>query len=211
MGLFAALCTMRTHPIPPVTEPLQYRAIGVVRGRYIPNELDHFTRGKVVDSSGVEVEAVILGRVLALLKRHVDLEKPHLWVVYPRSRDFDSLHLQISGIWEPSTLSSEDSKEKDISNGMSDQLQEGDDFFSIRGELIYTKPSARELVIKVRPSNKNPGKSNIPFKIQIKGEIPQSNLRHFISLSVRRNCQELHVEQFEIIAPMSTRGGKRFN
>ena len=31
--------TMRQHPISPVTEPMQYRAIGVVRGTYVPEDL----------------------------------------------------------------------------------------------------------------------------------------------------------------------------
>ena len=36
---------MRDHPISPVTEPLQYRAIGVVRGTYKPESDDQLTRG----------------------------------------------------------------------------------------------------------------------------------------------------------------------
>ena len=95
---------MRDHPIPPVTEPLQYRAIGVVRGTYRPEDPEQFTRGFLVDSEGVEVEAVVLGRVLTLMRRHLAMDQPHLWVVYPRSREHDHLHLQIAGIWEPSTL-----------------------------------------------------------------------------------------------------------
>ena len=95
---------MRDHPIPPVTEPLQYRAIGIVRGQYKPNDQEQITRGHLVDADGLELEAVVLGRVLTLLKRHLDIEKPHLWVVYPRCREADHLHLQIAGIWEPSTL-----------------------------------------------------------------------------------------------------------
>ena len=40
---------MRDHPISPVTEPLQYRAIGVVRGTYKPESDDQLTRGVLVD------------------------------------------------------------------------------------------------------------------------------------------------------------------
>ena len=32
--------TMRQHPISPVTEPMQYRAIGVVQGTYVPADPD---------------------------------------------------------------------------------------------------------------------------------------------------------------------------
>ena len=44
---------MRNHPISPVTEPLQYRAIGVVRGIYKPTEPEQLTRGVVVDAHSV--------------------------------------------------------------------------------------------------------------------------------------------------------------
>ena len=58
---------MRAHPIPPVTEPLQFRAIGLVRGTYTPTDLDQVTRGVLTDSNGLELETVVLGRVLTCL------------------------------------------------------------------------------------------------------------------------------------------------
>ena len=98
------LVDMRDHPIPPVTEPLQYRAIGVVRGTYVPTDPEQLTRGAIHTADGQAVEAVVLGRLLTLMRRHLDLAQPHLWVVYPRSREEQGLHLQMVGIWEPSTL-----------------------------------------------------------------------------------------------------------
>jgi len=95
---------MRQHPIPPVTEPLQYRAIGVVRGVYEPSDPTVLTRGAIRTADGQAIEAVVLGRLLTLMRRHLDLSLPHLWVVYPRSREEGQLHLQMVGVWEPSTL-----------------------------------------------------------------------------------------------------------
>ena len=91
--------TMRQHPISPVTEPMQYRAIGVVRGTYVPADPDQLTRGVIQTEDGSEIDAVVLGRVLTLMRRHLDLSKPHLWVAYPRFRDPDQLHLQLVGVW----------------------------------------------------------------------------------------------------------------
>ena len=193
--------SMRDHPIPPVTEPLQYRAIGVVRGIFTPNNDDQLNRGKIVDDRGDHIETVVLGRVLTLMKHHIDMKEPHLWVVYPRCKDFEHLHLQIAGIWEPSTLKSDLEDINDI-------LPEGDDYFSIRGELVYTKSQNEEMVVKVRQRPKKDGNRPLPFKIQIKGKIPINHLRHFVSLQVRRHSQELHLENFEIVAPIPTRGGK---
>jgi hypothetical protein len=193
------LFLMRDHPIPPVTEPLQYRAIGVVRGTYRPEDADQFTRGVLVDAEGQELEAVVLGRMLTLMRRHLAMDAPHLWVVYPRCRDAGHLHLQITGIWEPSTLQP---------GASDDALPEGDNYFSIRGELIYTRPETGDLVVKVRQKPRADGSRPLPFKLQLKGEIPLDQLRHFVSLDVRRQGQDLHVESHELIAPMPTRGGK---
>ena len=206
---------MRDHPISPVTEPLQYRAIGVVRGIYRPESDDQLTRGVLIDSDGNELEAVVLGRMLTLMRRHLDMTTPHLWVVYPRCRESEQLHLQIAGIWEPSTLATAEASEIEAvdaegseAQGSADQLPEGDDFFSIRGELIFTKPEANELVVKVRQLPRADGFRPLPFKVQLTGELPLEHLRHFVSLDVRRQGQLLAVEAVEVIAPMPTRGGK---
>ena len=128
---------MQNHPIPSVTDPLQYRAIGIVRGIYKPQDDENFTRGALIDSKGNEIDSVVLGRVITLIRNHVSLEKPHLWVVYPRCRNNQKLHLQITGIWEPSTLKKDGLNEGSSFKVDSDDLLEGDDYFSIRGELIF--------------------------------------------------------------------------
>ena len=133
---------MRQHPIPPVTEPLQYRAIGVVRGTYVPTDPEQLTRGAIHTSDGTAIEAVVLGRLLTLMRRHLDLAQPHLWVVYPRSREEQGLHLQMVGIWEPSTLA-------DAEAAPSDELPEGDDYFSVRGDLLDLFPPTREQPVRL--------------------------------------------------------------
>ncbi len=199
---------MQNHPIPSVTEPLQYRAIGIVRGTYKPYEIENFNRGILVDSQGCEIDSVVLGRVVTLMRRHVAIEKPHLWVVYPRCRDSNSLHLQINGIWEPSTLGESRNKSGDVqlinktNEDINDEIQEGDNYFSIRGELVFTKPERKEIVIKIRQKPRNNNKKNLPFKIFLGGEIPLQFLRHFVNLEVRRDNQKLLIENYEIISSM---------
>jgi len=199
---------MQNHPIPSVTDPLQYRAIGIVRGVYKPQDDENFTRGTLIDSKGNEIDSVVLGRVITLIRNHVSLEKPHLWVVYPRCRNNQNLHLQITGIWEPSTLNKdlvekEGLKEATSLKDDSDYLLEGDDYFSIRGELIFTKPEEKEIVIKIRQKPRNQQKKALPFKISLKGEVPINYLKHFISLDVRRDGYQLLVEDFKIIGTIS--------
>ena len=52
---------MQHHPIPSVTDPLQYRAIGIFRGTYVPQDQDKFTRGDLIDAQGHQIDAVVLG------------------------------------------------------------------------------------------------------------------------------------------------------
>jgi len=204
---------MRAHPISPVTEPMQYRAIGVVRGLYVPSDPAQPTRGMIRTEDGTELEAVVLGRLLTLMRRHLDLALPHLWVVYPRSRDENQLHLQMVGVWEPSTLAASEADEPAAADAPapSDALAEGDDYFSVRGELIYTRPETGDLVVKVRQQPRPDGSRPIPFKLQLRGEVPLEHLRHFVALDLRRQGQHLCLESCEVVAPLAqrgTRGGK---
>ncbi|MFM7314513.1 MAG: hypothetical protein ACKO0M_15345 [Cyanobium sp.] len=206
---------MRHHPISPVTEPMQYRAIGVVRGTYAPGDPEQLTRGTIHTDDGTEIEAVVLGRVLTLMRRHLDLSKPHLWVAYPRYREADQLHLQLVGVWEPSTLAATEIATQpaadaadDAAGPPSDDLPEGDGYFSVRGELIYTRPDDGDLVVKIRQLPRPDGSRPTPFKLQLKGQIPPEHLRHFVALDLRRHGQELHVEHHEVIGPVQQRGGK---
>lgn len=204
---------MRQHPISPVTEPTQYRAIGVVRGVYVPTDAEQLTRGVIRTADGTELEAVVLGRLLTLMRRHLNLEEPHLWVVYPRSREEEGLHLQMVGVWEPSTLAAGEeaespATESPAADSPQDALPEGDDYFSVRGELIFTRPESGDLVVKVRQQPRSDGTRPVPFKLQLKGTIPLEHLRHFVALDLRRQGQQLVLESFEVLGPLAQRGNR---
>lgn len=237
---------MRQHPISPVTEPTQYRAIGVVRGRFEPVDPDQLTRGMIHTADGSQLEAVVLGRLLTLMRRHLDLSIPHLWVVYPRCREEGKLHLQMVGVWEPSTLSpagaeviaagttpespsrsantaapaasalskataratAATSDPTPVEAAPHDALPEGDDYFSVRGELIFTRPETGDLVVKVRQQPRADGSRPTPFKLQLRGEIPLEHLRHFVALDMRRQGQQLCLEHLEVLEPINQRGNR---
>lgn len=56
------------QPIPEPTEPFQYRAIGVINGKYIANE-DNFAKGYILTSDGSQVDAVLLGKIISIVKK----------------------------------------------------------------------------------------------------------------------------------------------
>jgi len=131
----------RQQPIPPPSHLRQYRAIGLVYGHYQRSE-EQLTKGNILTADGTLIDSVILGRVISLVKNHLDLEKPHLWVVYPRTRqENDALHVQIVGVWEPETLKKEDDQE------IEPLLASTPGYFSIRGEVIFTERENQAVVV----------------------------------------------------------------
>ena len=135
--------TLHQLPIPPASEPMQYRAIGLIKGTYVPSE-EQFTRGMVTTENNETIDAVLLGRVMSLVKKHVDLTVPHLWVVYPRTRPKDEhLHAQIVGIWEPDNLNRDSSPDLSLSDeDETDVVVEADAPQEVLGDAIASSDEA---------------------------------------------------------------------
>lgn len=220
---------MRQQPIPPASEPMQYRAIGLVRGKYVASE-EQFTRGELVTDDGVSIGAVLLGRVMSLVKKHLDLEQPHLWVVYPRTRDkgAGTLHVQIVGVWEPEKLSrineSEESNESptdtsqvtheavDDESSVDDEpstedstlppipASELDDkYFSVRGEIIYQDLEEERLLVKIRRAPRPGTDESKAFKVLLKGKLEGKAVGYFWDLHIQREGDELVVKEGTMI------------
>jgi len=111
-------------------------------------------------------------------------------------------------VWEPSTLAAGEEGESPAAESAQDALPEGDDYFSVRGELIYTRPESGDLVVKVRVMPRPDGSRPVPFKLQLKGDLPLEHLRHFVALNLRRQGQVLQLETFEVIGPVAQRGSR---
>ncbi len=193
--------SIRTQPIPPPNNPRQYRAIGLIEGRYIPSE-DQLTRGVLITPDGSIIEAVLLGRLLSLVKNHIDKEKNHLWVVYPRTKqENDNLHIQMVGIWEPETLSHLDSEELETQIKKDKTCQSG--YFSIRGEVIYHIEETETVIVKIVQSVKDESKTTKFFKLKLKGTLPGKPLRHFWDLDVQLQGDRLVIQEGKDIGPTS--------
>ena len=141
---------MLKNPIPQVTSRLQYRAIGIVNGKFTPHDCDQLNRGVLIDNKGEKIETVILGKALSLLKKHIDLSKSYYWVVYPKNKNTQNLHLQVAGIWDPYHLNdyTNDSTKTNFSKLLKEFNLE-DNYFSVRGELVFVNTQKKEIVIKI--------------------------------------------------------------
>ena len=66
---------MLKNPIPKVQNKLQYRAIGIVNGKFVPDDNKKLNRGFLTDKDGEKIETVVLGKALSLLRKHIDFNK----------------------------------------------------------------------------------------------------------------------------------------
>tara|TARA_B000000532_G_scaffold46988_1_gene35523 strand:+ start:215 stop:814 length:600 start_codon:yes stop_codon:yes gene_type:complete len=191
---------MLKNPIPKVTNQLQFRAIGIINGKFIPHDSNQLNRGVLIDNKGERIETVVLGKALSLLKKHIDLKKNYFWVVYPKNKNTQKLHLQISGIWDPYQFNNfqTDSSKTNFSK-LLDELDLKDNYFSVRGELVFVNTQNKEFVIKVCSASKPNNLKNKYFKLVIKGEIPLEFLNSFVSLDVIRNGNSLKLIKSEVI------------
>ena len=197
---------MIKNPIQEVTTKLQYRAIGIVKGIYKPNNIDQLNRGTLTDKEGKIIDTVILGKALSLIKKYINLEKNYFWIVYPRNKSTNNLHLQIAGVWDPYQLNQVDSKnlEKDP-NELLEELNLNNNYFSIRGELVYVNTQKKEVVIKICSSPTSKRLKNQTFKIIVEGEIPLPFLNNFVSLDVIRDGNTLQMVKYEIIEKIKSK------
>ncbi|NJK35588.1 MAG: hypothetical protein HC919_11900 [Oscillatoriales cyanobacterium SM2_2_1] len=190
------------QPIPPVTEPMQYRAIGVVRGAYHPDPESsgkNLNKGTLITPDGEVIDAVLLGKMISLLKKRLTSEQEYLWVVYPRTNiDREPpLHVQIVGVWAPHEL------------GKPDQPADPgvvDGYFSIRGEVVAQSVETNQVTVVIRrveeKFNKQQQKNvrtNSKFRLILSGLLPENATRQFWNFNVQRQGQQLVIVDADFI------------
>ena len=191
---------MLKNPIPKVTDQLQHRAIGIINGKFTPNGHEQLNRGFLIDNKGEKIETVVLGKALSLLKKHIDLKKSYYWIVYPKNKNTQNLHLQVAGIWDPYQLNDfpNDSSKTNFSK-LLEELDLKDNYFSVRGELVFVNTQKKEIVIKICFASKLKNLKNKNFKLVIKGEISLELLNSFVSLDISRDGNSLKLLKYEVI------------
>ena len=191
---------MLKNPIPQVTNQLQYRAIGIINGKFTPNESGQLNRGFLIDDKGEKIETVILGKALSLLKKHIDLKKSYYWIVYPKNKNTQNLHLQVAGIWDPYQLNDfpNDSSKTNFSK-LLEKLDLKDNYFSVRGKLVFVNTQKKEFVIKICSTSKLKNFKNKNFKLVIKGELSLELLNSFVSLDISRSGNALKLISCQVI------------
>ena len=191
---------MLKNPIPKVTNQLQHRAIGIINGKFTPLSSEQLNKGFLIDNEEEKIETVVLGKALSLLKKHIDLKKSYYWIVYPKNKNTENLHLQVAGIWDPYRLNDfpNDSSKTKFSK-LLEELDLKDNYFSVRGELVFVNTQKKEIVIKISPNLKSNKIKNKNFKLVIKGELSLELLHNFVSLDINRDGNSLKLINYEVI------------
>ncbi|MBD2175384.1 hypothetical protein H6F42_00460 [Pseudanabaena sp. FACHB-1998] len=195
------------QPIPPATEPLQYRAIGVIYGRYIANE-DNFAKGHILTTDGSQVDAVLLGKIISIVKKRLQSDREYLWVVYPRTNDkAGKLHVQIAGVWAPVELGKADIQ-------VDPNVQDG--YFSVRGEISSQSVEDNSVIVKVRRTEQKfdkqkdkVAKEYSKFKVRLTGLLPDDAIGQFWSVNVQRHGDVLTIIDGEFIGHVPYKGKRR--
>ena len=192
------------QPIPVPTEPMQYRAIGVIYGQYVASE-DNFAKGHILTTDGSQVDAVLLGKIISIVKKRLESDREYLWVVYPRTNDkAGKLHVQISGVWAPVDLGRSDVP-------IDPNVQDG--YFSVRGEISSQSTEENSVIIKVRRTEQKfdkqkdkVSKEYSKFKVRLTGLLPIDAVGQFWSVNVQRQGDVLMIIDGEFIGLVPYKG-----
>ena len=117
-----------------------------------------------------------------------------------RNKNTQNLHLQVAGIWDPYQLNDfpNDSSKTNFSK-LLEELDLKDNYFSVRGELVFVNTQKKEIVIKICPAIKSKNLKNKNFKLVIKGELSLELLHSFVSLDINRDGNSLQLIKYEVI------------
>ena len=190
---------MIKSPIQKVTEKLQNRAIGIIYGSYKPSSKESINKGLIKDQNNLALDAVVLGKTLPLIKKYIDFNKKYFFIVYPRNKNSESLHLQIVGIWDPKNLNNEQKDQSQDPHEILNNFELKDNYFSIRGKLIFVKIPEKEVIIKITPSNTSNNHKNKSFKLILRAELPLNLINSFLSIDALREGNALRMENYEVI------------
>jgi hypothetical protein len=182
-------------PIPAPNSTLQYRAIGVILGKYVPSA-EHFCKGKLIAIDGTVIDAVVLGRVMPIIQKKLIPEKAYLWIVYPRTVNRTSqLYLQISGVWAPKETGKADF---DLDSNVEDG------YFSIRGEVLEQSIARNYVIVKIKRVDKEKKlpRARARFKLKLKGILPSNAIGYFWDITVQRQGHNLTITSAKAIAAM---------
>ncbi len=153
------------------------------------------------------MDAVLLGQLVNLAQKYLDLEQEQWWVVYPRTRaNAPHLHVQIQGVRSPRSQNPS-FVEKQASNTLVNEP----DTFSIRGEVVNQDPQTGYVIVKIRQASRKLFDKTKTFKLKLEGFLPLEAVEQFWDLQVQREGEHLVIQDGQQIARITRQKPKRQN
>ena len=110
------------------------------------------------------------------------------------------MHLQVAGIWDPFEFNNLPNNSSKINfSKVLEELDLKDNYFSVRGELVFVNKPKKEIVIKICSTSKLKNLKNKNFKLTIKGELSLELINSFVSLDINRDGNALKLINYEVI------------
>jgi len=106
----------------------------------------------------------------------------------------------LQAFWDPYQLNDfpNDSTKTNFSK-LLEELDLKDNYFSVRGELVFVNTQKKEIVIKICSAKKSKNLKIKNFKLVIKGELSLELLHSFVSLDINRDGNSLKLIKYEVI------------
>lgn len=176
-----------TPPIKLPNHALEYRAIGLVKGRFVPDQ-EKGSRGILITSDEIQLKA-FMGWLQPYAEKYLDLGQEHLWVVYPkRYPTKNTMSVQLKGFRQAKP---------------DEPPPEGDGYFSIRGEVIQRQDESGFVVVKVRRNRVDSSKGK-EVEIRLEGFVPPDTVGQFCEFECERDGQDLVIVDGKPIAPVQS-------
>ena len=171
----------------------QYRAIGLVRGQYLPS-LEAFQKGVLLTDDGVNFPAIMFKRLARQLQKHPERLNTHLfWSVWPRNQPNEpGLFLELNAL-----RSSRDEQQQV-------RLTRSVNEFSIRGIVVFQDAVIGKLAIRIernRTTRQGLSQSEFsePFNLELSGFLPGQALGQFWELECCRDGEHLVMENAHLV------------
>jgi hypothetical protein len=182
---------VNNHQLRP-TEPLEYRAIGRLWGKYVPSE-SLIYQGQLITADGVMLETNLAKRASKLVQQsQLDLSLDYLWTVYPRTPFKDSptlLRVTLINV----------RNEKEYTDSVKTELQLVADNFSVQGLVVYQDYEFGIVEVKIHRKPQRDFEPPKDFQLRLIGFLPSNSIKKFWNFNVRRVGTSLVIQSGECI------------
>ncbi len=163
----------------PVSHLTQYRAIGLMPGRYIPFS-DAIERGTLITPDQLEFDMEINPNLWKKQAPILDLQQSYCWLVYPKPpKARKNLSFQAAGIKPDVEL---------------DKVN----CFSIRGQILEINNEQEYTLISIKP-NQSWRTDFEPITLMLKGVLPNRFIGWFCDVRANRESNQLVIVEWQAI------------